>query len=102
MSLAKVLVLSWNGKRVRRRFTVAEKRTSPFLGADGQNGRGLRRLPLRVIRRRVPGAVLTGSVDPFNSRAYLDRELRWVESEHGSCCSGNLVHLHDDLVRFYV
>src|SRR5262249_25071654 len=100
MSLAKVLVLSRHGKRVRRRLTVAEKRRSPFLRTGGPDSRGLGRLPFCIICRSVPGAILTRDVDPLYSSTNLNRELRWFKSKRGS--SRVLMHLHDDLVRFCV
>src|SRR5262245_58088225 len=100
MSLAKVLVLPRHGERVRGRLTVAEKRSSPFLGTAGPDSLGLGRLPYWINRRRVAGAILTRNVDPLYSSTNLNRELRWFKSKRGS--SRVLMHLHDDLVRFCV
>src|SRR5262249_56092121 len=91
---------SRHGERVRGRVTGGEKRRSPFLSAGGPDSRRLGRLPFWIIRRSVPGAILTRNVDPLYSSTNLNRELRWFKSKRGS--SQVLMHLHDNLVRFCV
>src|SRR5881409_2111555 len=103
MSLAKILIFSGHGERVRCGFTILQKWSPPFRRTGGQHGWSLGRFPFRIIGRSMPGSVLSRHIDPFDLGANLDRQVFRIKSEHGSGRPGYLVHLHNNLIsRFCI